>query len=193
MRAFKTALICLFWGFISSQAFAAEEVDLNDPKAQPHQKFSDIVTPQMTRQRADQGSQEEADDNQALDDARARLRDELRQDRAEDFQARSARSSAGVSEKLQHDLQSVNLSRARQRGKVVLAQRGEGLEEASEEAKTVSNWAREKQLTQQGRQSQAGNGGKKNLGNMVNGMQAWASGKSIKKSRKADSDDEESK
>ena len=183
MRAFKTALICLFWGFISSQAFAAEEVDLNDPKAQPHQKFSDIVTPQMTRQRADQGSQEEADDNQALDDARARLRDELRQDRAEDFQARSARSSAGVSEKLQHDLQSVNL----------LAQRGEGLEEASEEAKTVSNWAREKQLTQQGRQSQAGNGGKKNLGNMVNGMQAWASGKSIKKSRKADSDDEESK
>lgn len=191
MRAFKTALMCLFLGFISSQAFAAEEIDLNDPKAQPHQKFSDIVTPKRTMQRQDLNSQAGTDDSKALDDERARLRSELRHNRARDFQARSARSSAGVSEKRRHDLQSVNLKRARHRGKIVLAERGEGIKEAPEEAKTVSNWARHEQLTQQGRQNQAGNGGRKNLGSIANVMQAWASGKSISKSKKDKSDDEE--
>ncbi len=129
------------------------------------------------------------DDKSDLDEERARLRDELLRDRAADFKARSAMASAGESERMRRDLQVANRERAAERGRVVLAQRGEGSGEATEEAREVSTWARQEQLTARERERRAFQGGVKvdkrqGYNSMVSGMQAWASGKNVSNTRK---------
>ena len=129
------------------------------------------------------------EDDSLLDDERARLREELLRDRAADFKSRSIQTSAGESERMRLGLQQANRKRAEERGRAILAERGESSGEATEEAKEVSAWARKEQLTDQERARRAAQGNalaskRQGYNSMVNGMQAWASGQDVSKARK---------
>ena len=129
------------------------------------------------------------EDDSELDDERARLREELLRDRAADFKSRSIQASAGESERMRLGLQQANRKRAEERGRAILAGRGESSGEATEEAKEVSRWAREEQLTDQERTRRAAQGNalaskRQGYNSMVSCMQAWASGQDVSNARK---------
>ena len=129
------------------------------------------------------------EDDSELDDERARLREELLRDRAADFKSRSIQASAGESERMRLGLQQANRKRAEERGRALLAERGKSSGEATDEAKEVSRWAREEQLTDQERARRSAQGNalaskRQGYNSMVSGMQAWASGQDVSKARK---------
>ena len=166
----------------AAPAQGPEEVSLDAEAPGPAQD-------QRLRQAAPPAQDGKPGDDSELDDERARLRDELLRDRAADFKSRSIQASAGESERMRIGIQEANRKRAEERGRVLLAERGESSGEATEEAKEVSRWAREEQLTDQERARRAAQGGslagrRQGYNSMVNGMQAWASGKDVSQARK---------
>ena len=156
--------------------FGAEEIDLSDTPAQTQSENQPDKAAEEAAKAAELAkAEEEKRKREALDADRARLRAELKQDKANDVRIRSIQTAESIDLDTHNRLQQAYRDSVARRGRQVLAGRGDGNpNEASEEMRQLSQWAKDQSLTDKEKQRLENR--RQGANAMTNAMQAWAKG-----------------